>query len=103
MTVLCPIPQWPAGLLEVGPPEDRSILLRGEVAIDSARFILMAVRVDPIGLGLDVRSDQSLSIYADYELSQQLDVISDLVDSSSQSTLRLATGLYIMWMIPGNG
>lgn len=102
MTVSCPAVQWPTGLLEVGPPEDRSILLLGEVAIASARFRLTAIRVDPISFGPDFRSDQNLGIYDDIGLSPLLDVISELVDISDQSVLQLKTGWYVMWMLPSD-
>ena len=100
MTIPCQTPQWPTGLLEVGPPEDGSILLQGEVTIGSAQFSLTAMRVDPISLAPDFRSDRSLTIYANYGLSQLLDVISDLVEISDQSIIQLKTGRYIMWMLP---
>ena len=44
MTVACPSPEWPSGLLEQGPPQDPSILLRGEATIGSARFVVTAVQ-----------------------------------------------------------
>lgn len=100
MTVECPVPQWPTALLEEGPPADASILLRGQVAIGQARFMVTAVRVDPIRFGPDFRADQNLSIYADHRLSALLDIIAELGGLAEPSTLRLATGQYVVWMLP---
>jgi hypothetical protein len=102
MTVPCPMPEWPSGLLEVGPPEIVPFCLRGEVAIGPATFRLTAVRIDPIRFGPDFRSDQDLHIYSEYDLLQMLDVISAIVDVSEQSVLQLRTGRYILWMLPSS-
>lgn len=103
MTVACPAPEWPAALLEEGPPEDPSILLRGETTIGGVRFTLTAVRVDPIRFGPDFRRDRTTGVYAPYGLSELLDRLSDLVDVAEASALRLGTGSYLMWMLPGSG
>jgi hypothetical protein len=103
MTVACPSPEWPSGLLEQGPPQDPSILLRGEATIGSARFVVTAVRVNPIRYGPDFRPDQSTSIYANCNLSALLDSLSDLIEVSEASTLRLETGNYVIWMLPQSG
>jgi hypothetical protein len=103
MTVRCPPLEWPAGLLEAGPPEDRSIVLRGEAMIAEARFTVMAVRVDPIRLGPDFRPGVPSAAYAEYALSGLLDQLSELVEISEAPTLRLSTGAYVMWMLPGGG
>jgi hypothetical protein len=100
MTVTCPAPQWPAGLLEEGPPGDPTILLRGEATIGGARFTVTAVRVDPIRFGPDFRSDQPMSVYAAYGLSELLDNLSELIDVAEASTVRLSTGSYRLWMLP---
>ena len=57
MTIACPAPQWPEGLLEEGPPEDPTILLRGEAGIGGAHFTVTAVRVDPIPVRARLRFD----------------------------------------------
>lgn len=100
MTVACPAPQWPEGLLEEGPPEDPTILLRGEARIGGARFTVTAVRVDPIRFGPDFRFDRTISVYAAYGLSELLDSLSELIDVAEASALRLSTGSYRLWMLP---
>jgi hypothetical protein len=100
MTVPFPVPEWPAVLLEQGPPDDRSILLRGDVAIGSARFELTAMRIDPIRFGPDFRADLNWSIYADYQLPTLLDLVSELIGVSEPSTLGLGAGRYVLWKLP---
>jgi hypothetical protein len=100
MTVPCPVPEWPESLEETGPAEDRSILLQGRVSIGRTQFSVTAVRVDPIRFGPDFRADRSLSIYAGYELSELLDVVAELVGEAELSALQLATGRYVLWMLP---
>ena len=100
MTVPLPAPEWPAVLRQEGPPEDRSILLRGEVSLGSTRFTLTAIRVDPIRFGPDFRPDQSLSVYADYQLPALLDIVAELMGTEEPSTLQLTGGLYLLWMLP---
>jgi hypothetical protein len=100
MTVECPVPQWPTALLEQGPPEGSSILLRGQVAIGKARFMVTAIRVDPIRFGPDFRADRNLAIYAEHQLPTLLDMVAELVGVADPSTLRLATGQYVVWMLP---
>jgi hypothetical protein len=102
MTIPLPTPEWPASLLEEGPPEDPTILLRGQLTIGPARFMLMAVRVDPVRFGPDFRADQDLAIYADYQLPAMLDIVSELVSVSEPSTLRLGRDQYVMWMLPAS-
>jgi hypothetical protein len=100
MTVPCPVPEWPAALLEAGPDKDRSILLRGEVSVGSAHFILTAVRVDPIRFGPDFRADLDLNIYADYQLPTLLDIVTELSGVAEPSPLSLGRGQYVLWMLP---
>lgn len=100
MTVPLPAPEWPALLRQEGPPEDRSILLRAEVSIGRTRFTLTAIRVDPIRFGPDFRPDQSLSVYADYQLPGLLDIVAELVGTEEPSTLQLDDSLYVLWMLP---
>jgi hypothetical protein len=87
-------------LREAGPPDDRSILLQGQVAIGQTHFLVTAVRVDPIRFGPDFRTDRNVAIYANYELSGLLDMVSELAGASEPSTLQLETGRYVMWMLP---
>jgi hypothetical protein len=100
MTVPLPIQEWPSELLSVGPEQDRSIMLRGPVVIGSAKFMLTAVRVDPIGLGPDYRSEIQQHVYDDYELTAMLDMVLELIDLGEPSILQLKTGRYVMWMLP---
>jgi hypothetical protein len=101
MTVPCPVPEWPESLEEAGPAEDRSILLQGRISIGRSKFSVTAVRVDPIRFGPDFRADRNLSIYADYELSDLLGVVAELVGEGEPSTVPLGTGLYVLWVLPG--
>lgn len=102
MTVAFPLPEWPARLREAGPPEDPSILLRGEAAIGGTTFNLTAIRVDPVRFGPDFRPDRTPKVYAAYELSALLDSLSELTEISEASSVRLGTGTYLMWMLPGS-
>jgi hypothetical protein len=101
MTVPCPVPEWPGSLEEAGPPEDRSILLQGQVSIGRTKFSVTAVRVDPIRFGPDFRADRSLSIYDGYELSRLLHTVAELVGEAEPSAVQLETGRYVLWMLPG--
>src|SRR5579863_7128105 len=100
MPVAFPLPEWPSELLSDGPPEDRSILLRGEARIGTALFVVTAVRMSPIQFGPDFRQDLNFNVYRDYPLSTLIDIMSELVDISNSSTVRLETGSYLMWMLP---
>ena len=100
MTVPLPIHEWPSELLEIGPEQDRSIILRAPVLIGSAKFMLTAMRVDPIALGPDYRAEIPHSVYDDYELTPMLEAVLELLDLSEPSILQLETGRYVMWMLP---
>ena len=100
MTVPLPIHEWPSELLEIGPEQDRSIMLRAPVVIGSAKYMLTAVRIDPVRFGPDYRSEVQQHVYDDYELAQMLELVLELLDLSEPSVLQLETGRYIMWMIP---
>lgn len=100
MTVPLPMHEWPSELLEIGPEQDRSIILRAPVVIGSAKFMLTAVRVDPIGLGPDYRAEIPHAVYDDYELTSLLEVVLELLDLSEPSILQLGSGRYVMWMTP---
>ena len=43
------------------------------------------------------------SVYANCNLSALLDSLSDLIEVSEASTLRLQTGNYVIWMLPQSG
>lgn len=100
MTVAIPELQWPANLLEEGPPEDPSILLRGEAAIGGTRFSVTAVRMDPIRFGPDFRADQDSAVYTKFQLRSLIDTFADLVEASEVPTLQLRSGRYFLWMLP---
>jgi hypothetical protein len=100
MTVAFPLPEWPHDLLNEGPPEDRSILLRGEATIGATRFVVTALRVDPIRLGPDYRPDVAVGAYRDYHLSTIIDIVSELVGIDDASTVQLEGGQYLLWMLP---
>ena len=102
MTVRLPAPEWPSELLAVGPEQDRSILLQAPVVIGAAKFVLTAVRVDPIELCPDYRSDIKPHLYDDYQLPQLLDMVFELMDFIEPSPVQLEAGSYIVWMTPGN-
>ena len=101
MSVSCPAPNWPSELVEDGPEDDRSILLRGEAVIGGVRFRVTAVRVDPIRFGPDYRMDRGAGTYSGYDLSALLDQLSELTEISEAPTLQLATGNYLLWVLPG--
>ena len=87
MTVECPLPEWPRDLLNAGPPEDRAILLRGEVTIGATRFVVTAVRVDSIELAPDFRPDVPIDVYREYGLSALIDIVSEMTEINDPSTL----------------
>ena len=91
-TVTLPALEWPSDLLPVGPEQDRSILLRAPVVIGAAPFVLTAVRVEPIELAPDYRSDLKPHIYDDYQLPQLLDMVFELMNFTEPSTLQLEAG-----------
>ena len=100
MAVALPVPEWPRELLAAGPPEDPSILLRGEAVVAGTKFVVSAVRIDPIRFGADYLPDLNTNVYAEYALSAWLDAISELTAVSEMTTIPLGTGRYIMWMLP---
>ena len=102
MTVTLPALEWPSELLAVGPEQDRSILLRAPVVIGAAKFVLTAVRVDPIELSPDYRSDIKPHIYDDYQLPQLLDMVYELMNFTEPSPLQLEAGPYIVWITPSD-
>lgn len=100
MTIPCPTPQWPLGLLEVGPEQDRSILLRSDADIAGAAYAVMAIRINPIRMAVDVRADLPASIYSSYQLQRLLDDLSEHTEISEQSLVRLTSGAYVILMVP---
>jgi hypothetical protein len=100
MTILCPTPQWPSGLLEVGPEQDPSILLRSVAEIAGAAYEVIAIRVDPITMAADLRGDVPRNVYRNLRVDGMLDELSVFTDISDQSLVRLSTGAYVMLMFP---
>jgi hypothetical protein len=100
MTIPCPIPQWPLGLLEVGPEQDPSVFLRSVAEIAGAAYELIAIRIDPITMGADLRDDVPMHVYRKLRISGILDEVSVFTDISDRSLVPLPTGAYVMLMFP---
>ncbi|HVC16227.1 MAG TPA: hypothetical protein VNE18_02895 [Rhodanobacter sp.] len=100
MTIPCPAPQWPSGLLEVGPEQDRSILLRSVAEIGDAAYAVIAIRMDRIRMEPDLRGDVPGHVYNNYQLHDMLDALLLYSEVSERSLVHLPTGAYVMLMIP---
>lgn len=100
MTIPCPTPQWPSGLLEVGPEQDRSILLRSMADIAGALYAVVAIRIDPIRMAADLRSDVPAHMYSSYRVQEILDELPLYTEITDRSLVSLSTGSYVMLMIP---
>jgi len=100
MTVACPPLEWPANLLEAGPDEDRSILLRGMARIGDARCTVLAIRVDPISLRPDLRTAVAGRSYAGQQIKEMFDGLSSYTELTDNAVVRLQTGAYVMLVIP---
>jgi hypothetical protein len=100
MAIFFPEPRWPSELLEEGPEEDRSVLLRGAAEIAGARHRILAVRVGRSTLEVDVRDDLDESIYDDYRLQDMLDELGFFENVDQSVLVHLETGHYVIWMVP---
>jgi hypothetical protein len=100
MTIACPTPQWPSGLLEVGPEQDRSVLLRSVATIAGAAYAVIAIRVDPISMSADLRCDLPWHAYNGYRLQEMLDEISVFAEITDRALVHLAGVPYVMLMMP---
>jgi hypothetical protein len=103
MTIKCPNPQWPTGLLAVGPKDDPTILLRSIADIDGAPYLVMAIRIDPIRLCADLRTDLPRRTYADCPVAEMLDDLGSYTEITNRSLVHLSTGAYVIVMMPGSG
>ena len=100
MTIACPTPQWPAGLLKAGPAQDPSILLRSVAEIGGAAYTVIAIRINPITMQPDLRNDLPTRIYREHGLTETFEALSALAEISDRSLVQLATGAYAMLMVP---
>jgi hypothetical protein len=100
MTIPCPTPQWPSGLLEVGPEQDPSILLRSVADIAGAAYEVLAIRIDPISMSADVRGAIKVSAYGGLDITRLLDELTAFTNISDRSLVRLQTGAYVMMLLP---
>lgn len=100
MTIPFPTPQFPAALLEVGPQEDRTILLRGIAEIAGSFYDVVAIRIDPITMGADFRDDLSRSVYANHRVQDLLEDVGEHTEITDASLLHLSSGRYVLIMLP---
>ena len=100
MTIPCPTPQWPLGLLEVGPEQDPSIFLRSVAEIAGAAYELIAIRIDPITMAADLRDEVPIHVYRRLRIAGILDELCVFTDISDRSLVPLSTGAYVMLMFP---
>ena len=114
MPVQCPPCQWPTALDERGPVEDPSILLTGRARIGDASVQIVAVRIDPaLRWTPDYKSDVAEGSYQVDGLDVALETIleelesvgsalEDALGASRASLIKLATGMYMIWVMPGS-
>jgi hypothetical protein len=102
MPVSLPEPQWPATLMEQGPPEDPAILLGGVAVIGQAPHQLLAMRINPRTLAIDYQPDVDQDVYADYQLEEMLDELTFMEDIDKSSLVPMSGAAYVLWMMPGN-
>lgn len=100
MPVKLLVPDWPAELLEAGPPEDPLILLSGPANIGGAPYRVLAVRMNPNTLAVDYRYDLGEDVYADYQLEDTLEELTFLDDIEKSVLVPLGQGQYVVWMLP---
>lgn len=100
MTIPCPSPQWPSGLLEAGPEQDPTILLRGMAEISDAAYELLAIRIDPTSMKADLRGNVQVHAYSKLHLTGLLDDLSAFTDISDRSLVHLSSGAYVMLVFP---
>ncbi|HEX4368387.1 MAG TPA: hypothetical protein VH023_16230 [Rhodopila sp.] len=100
MTIPFPTPQWPSVLLEVGPEADRAILLRGTAEIAGALYDVIAIRMDPISMTADFRTDLPRQAYAGSAVQDILEDLAGHVEMTDAALVHLPPGGYVMLMIP---
>ncbi len=108
MAVPCPQLEWPHFLEECGPAEDPSILLTGTARLGGTSVAVVAIR---IALGRtrvpDYRPDVPEAAYETSALEtilEELDYLAQEIGTVTARTetgiVRLATGTYVMGMLP---
>lgn len=100
MPVHLPEAVWPSDLLEEGPIEDPSILLGGIAAIGTAKQRVLAIRINPRTLAVDYRTDLDEYVYAECQVEDMLDELTFLEDIDQSVLVPLASGSYVIWMMP---
>ncbi|PPQ28679.1 hypothetical protein [Rhodopila globiformis] len=100
MPVNLPAPQWPAALVEQGPPEDPAILLGGAAVIGQAPHRILAMRINPRTLSVDYRPDVDPDAYGDYQLEEMLDELTFMDDIDKSVLVPMGGGAYVLWMMP---
>lgn len=101
MAIEFPAPRWPAALTEEGPEADPSILLSGEAAIGEAAHRILAVRVRKSKLEVDFRADlDEDAAYGEFPLEAMLEELEFFEDFDRSAVVSLASGDYVVWMIP---
>ncbi len=114
MPVQCPPCRWPEALYERGPAADPSILLTGRARIGDTEVEVVAVRVNPALRWMpDYKSDVAEGCYRTDGLDVVLETVleelesvgSELEDALGKvrpSIVELATGMYMIWAMPGS-
>ncbi len=104
MPVPCLPIQWPSTLQESGPAEDPTIVLSGTAQVGSTPFRIVAIRVEPrLRFMPDYKSDIAGTIYDREVLETLLEELGEVSDTDHPLTLELATGVYVLWMVPISG
>jgi hypothetical protein len=99
MPVDLPTPQWPAALMEQGPPEDPTILLGGAAIIGQAPHRVLAMRINSRTLAVDYRPDVDQDVYADYQLDEMLDELTFMDDIDKSVLVPMSGAAYVLWMM----
>ena len=100
MTIPFPTPQFPSVLLEVGPLADRAILLRGTAEIAGASYEIVAIRMDPISMTVDFRTDLPRQTYAGCAVQDILEDLAGHTEMTDAALVHLSAGDYVILMIP---
>jgi hypothetical protein len=103
MSVPCLPVQWPKTLEESGPAEDPGIVLSGTAQVGSTPFRITAIRVEPrLRFMPDYKADLEDAVYDREVLETLLEELGEVADTDHPRTLELATGVYVMWMVPAS-
>lgn len=109
MAVPSPTLEWPPFLEEGGPAEDPAILLTGTARIGSTAVAVVAIRIHPGRARVpDYRPDVPTQAYETGALEtilEELDYLAQEVSAVTASAepgiVHLATGSYVMGVLPG--